>query len=173
MTLLKWMRVSHKWTGIALALILMLLAVTGLLLLQKKNFGGLQPPTQRGAPGEPADFITIQQLLAIVLDQQHPDFRKLDDIDRVDFRPGDRVHKVRSRHHHTELQVDAVTGAILSNDSRISDLVESLHDGSWFARWVHDWLMMATAIGLFYLSVSGLVLWLNPLARRSRRSRRL
>ena len=159
---------THRWTGIILALVFLNLAGTGFLLLKKKDYAWVQPPVQKGASGGVADFITLQELFQIVFNQGHPDFRSLEDIDRVDFRPEHRVHKVRSRHHHSEIQVDAVTGGVLSVDWRPSDLLESLHDGSFFAGWVHEWFMPVVPFGLLFLSGSGLYLWLAPKIRRRR-----
>ncbi len=168
----KWMRVSHKWAGISLAMFLLLVSITGLLLLHKKSFTFLQPPTLNGSAGDIEQMISTQQLLAVVLAQNHPDFQSVADLDRIAFRPTKRVHKVRSKHNHSELQVDAITGAILSDKKRNSDLIESLHDGTWFAGWVHSWLMTVVALGVFYLALSGLYLWLQPLYRKSRRKSR-
>jgi uncharacterized iron-regulated membrane protein len=162
----------HKWIGIAAALIVLCTATTGFLLLIKKKVDWIQPPTMTGAPGEPADFITNQQLFEAVFARNHPDFTSMDDIDRVDFRPAKRVFKVRSEHNYSEIQVCAVTGSILSVDDRPSDLLESIHDGSFFAGWVHDWLMPAFAIALAFLAFSGLWLWIEPVIRRRKRKKR-
>ena len=94
--MIRLMRKTHKWGGILFAIVLVNLSVTGILLLVKKDFAWIQPPTSTGAEGDPARFITPAALFAIVLAQGHPAFRVLDDIDRVDFRPGKRVYKVQS-----------------------------------------------------------------------------
>ena len=91
---------------------------------------------------------------------------------RVDFRPGKRVHKVRSVHNHAEMQVDAVTGEILNVAWRPSDLLENLHDGSFFSDTAHAWLMPIVAVGLLFLSGSGIYLWLSPIFRKRKRRRR-
>ena len=101
---------THKWTGITLALILMVMACTGFLLLLKKKYHWIQPTTMEGASGGVEDFISSQRLFEVVLSAGNPAFRTFADIDRVDFRPHDRVFKVRSNSLH-EIQVDAVTGA--------------------------------------------------------------
>lgn len=171
MRFFKFFWTTHKWTGIVLATVFLLISVTGFLLLLKKDYDALHPPTELGAAGELADFVSLQRVLGAVLAREHPDFRSMDDIDRVDFRPGRRVHKVRSKHHHSEIQVDAVTGEVLSVGSRTSDWIESLHDGSFFGAWAHDWLMPMVAVGLSFLVFSGLYIWSAPLLRK--RSRRL
>jgi uncharacterized iron-regulated membrane protein len=165
----KLFRDTHKWIGIILAIVFINLSVTGFLLLIKKDHDWIQPPTQKGAPGEVTAFISNQELFTVVLAQGHPDFQTMDDISRVDFRPGKRIHKVHSQHNHSEIQVDAVNSVVLSVATRNSDLIESLHDGSFFGDPVHDWLMPASAIALFLLTASGLYMWLQPKWRRARR----
>jgi uncharacterized iron-regulated membrane protein len=162
----------HKWTGLVLALVFACTAVTGFLLLIKKRVDWIQPPTQTGAAGDVEQFIGVDELVQAVLAQGHPDFRTFDDIDRVDFRPGKRVHKVRSRHHHAEIQVCAVTGEVLGVGTRPSDLLESIHDGSFFGDWAHDWVMPVVSAGLLFLVCTGVFLWLEPKVRRRRWRRR-
>ena len=96
----------------------------------------------------------------------------IDDVDRVDFRPGRRVFKVQSVHGHAEIQVCAVTGNVLHVDVRRSDLLEDIHDGSFFGEWVHSWLMPLACLGLAFLAFSGLWLWIEPKVRKRRRNRR-
>lgn len=162
----------HKWIGLAAAIIIIMIAATGFLLLIKKDFAWLQPPTQAGAPiTTPADFITTDQVIAAAIDHGHPDITSLDDIDRIDFRPSKRIHKVRSRHNHTEIQIDAVTGTVLGVSPRRSDLIESIHDGSFFGDWVHDYLMPIVAIALLGLVGTGFWVWLEPKLHRWKRRR--
>ncbi len=164
---------THKWTGLFAGLILLMIAVTGFLLIVKKDYDWIQPPTQRGSEGQLAEFITIEHLVDAVLAENHPDFQSADDIDRVDFRLSKRVHKVHSKHHHAEIQVDAVTGKVLSTDWRPSDLIESIHDGSFFAEWVHDYLMPVVAVALAFLVGSGVYLWLIPTLRKRRNKKKV
>jgi hypothetical protein len=132
----------------------------------------IQPPTMTDAAGEPEAFISTTRLLEIVFAQGHPDFRSVADIDRIDFRPKQRVFKVRSRHHLAEIQVGAITGEVLSVSKRPSDLFEQIHDGSFFGDWVHDWLMPLASASLVVLIFSGYWVWLYPIARRRARRRR-
>lgn len=151
----------HKWIGIVSALILLNVSITGLLLLEKKKVAWLQPPTQTGAPGTATDFITVAQLFQEVSQLQHPDFQDASAIDRVDLRPANRVFKVRSKHNHAEIQVDAVNGRILSIATRRSDLLEALHDGNWFGSWMHALVMPLAAVANILLVITGLSLWLK------------
>lgn len=161
----------HKWIGILLSLILINTSVTGLLLLEKKQYEWIQPATRKGQEGTPADLISMQRVLASVFDCNHPDFKDIEAIDRVDFRPDKRVHKVRSKTHHAEIQVDAITGKVLNVSSRPCDLLEQLHDGSWFGPWMHGKIMPAVALANIVLALSGLYLWLGPKLGRKKRPR--
>lgn len=162
----------HKWTGLSLAIVFAVTSVTGFLLLVKKKYDWIQPPTLVGEEGGIESFITNQELFRIVFTLDHPEFQSLDDIDRVDFRPGKRVFKVRSSSFH-EIQVDAVTGEILGEVKyRRSDLLETIHDGSFFADWFHDWVMPVVTCGLLFLVFSGTWLWLEPKYRRHKRRKR-
>jgi len=169
MTLFKLCWEAHKWIGIALSLILINISVTGLLLLEKKQYDWIQPSTQKGQPGSPDDFISMQQVLEAVLACEHPDFPDVDAVDRVDFRPGKRVYKVRAQTHHAEIQVDAITGEILSTSTRLCDFLEQLHDGSILGPWMHDMIMPIVAVANTVLALSGLYLWLGPKFKRKRR----
>ena len=173
MKLYKLLWDTHKWTGITLSVFLLISAGTGFLLLLKKRYQWIQPPTRKGTAGGVDEFITLQELFHIVLGQGHEDFRTLEDIGRIDYRPKYRVHKIHSNHHHSEIQVDAVTGEILSVDVRVSDLIENIHDGTFFADWVHDWFMPLVPIGLTFLVGSGLYLWLAPMIRKRLQRRRV
>lgn len=163
---------THKWVGVLLSLVFLNLAVSGILLLQKKNFAWIQPPTTMGAEGSAGDFIDTQKLFEIVFSQGDANFRDMEDVDRVDFRPGMRVFKVRSKHNYAEIQVDAVTGGILSVAARPSDLLEALHDGSYYAGWLHATLMPVAGGGLIFLSISGLYLWVAAWMRKRRQERK-
>jgi uncharacterized iron-regulated membrane protein len=161
----------HKWTGIVLATILLVTAVTGFLLLIKKKVSWIQPPTCQGTPGSVEDLVSMQRVLAAVFAQDHLDFQGLEDIDRVDFRPEQRVHKVRSVHHYSEMQVCATTGEVLSVATRRSDLFEAIHDGSFWAGWWHDWIMPPASGALAVMIASGLWLWIEPKLWRRKRHR--
>lgn len=171
MKLFKFLWSTHKWTGIVLAVVFLNIAVSGFFLLNKKDYDWIQPPTQSGAAGEVSAFISPQRLFEIVFAQEHPDFKTLADVDRVDFRPAKRVHKVRSVHNYAEIQVDAVTGDVLSTAIRRSDWFERLHDGSLYGAWVHDWLMPLVAVSLVFMVCSGLYIWYFPVWKKKRRQR--
>ena len=93
-----------------------------------------------------------------------------DDVDRLDVRPGRGMLKVRAK-NRWEVQVDAATGEVLQASYRRSDLIESIHDGSFFADAAKLWVFLPAALILLGLWISGVYLWLLPhLVRRRRRA---
>lgn len=160
---------THKWTGLSLGLVFLVTAITGLLLLWKKEFSYLQPPTQRGTAAPLEDFLPMDEVWSAVQAHDHPDFRTPDDIDRIDVRPDKHVYKVRSRHNDTEIQIDAATGRVLSVETRRSDFLERIHDGSWISDDVKVFVMPVIALGLVFLVFSGTWIWMHPKIRRARK----
>ena len=78
-------RTIHKWASLLIALPLLLVIVTGILLLVRKEFAILQPPTQQGIAKVPTiDFATI---LANTKTVEVANVSSWDDIDRLDMRP--------------------------------------------------------------------------------------
>ena len=45
MSSFKFFWTTHKWTGIVIAILLVMSSITGFLLLIKKDFDWIQPPT--------------------------------------------------------------------------------------------------------------------------------
>jgi uncharacterized iron-regulated membrane protein len=84
----------------------------------------------------------------------------------LDPGPGKRVFKVRSKKNNAEMQIDATTGDILSIAKRRSDLIEALHDGSFFGDFVHTFMMPMMAAVTVYLTLTGLYMWLAPIIKR-------
>ncbi len=164
----------HKWIGIVLGLVLIMSAVTGALLLLKKEYHWIQPSTQRGTEGPAEKLAPIHEVYKAIFALNLPEFQSEEDIDRIDFRPGKRVHKVRSVHGNLEVQVDAISTAILGDvNIRRSDWLETIHDGNFFGEFVHDYIMVIVAVATVVLALSGYMIWLWPkiLKRRARKKR--
>lgn len=161
----------HRWVGIAAGIVLLVTAVSGLMLLVKKDYAWIQPATVRGTAGPPEQLQPLAAVYAAVFALGLPQFRSEADIARIDFRPEHRVHKVISVHDHLEVQVDAISLATHGPNPRRSDLLETIHDGQILGGWVHGYVMPAVALSVAVLSLTGYVLWLWPKWRRSRRAR--
>lgn len=163
----KFNRVFHRWASLLIALPLLLVIGTGILLLLKKDVAWIQPPTQRGSDDEPG--IAFEQVLASAKTVPEAEIESWSDIDRIDVRPSKGILKVRSE-NRWEIQIDAATGDVLQVAYRRSDLIESLHDGSFFHDKVKLFIFLPSAIILLLLWGTGIYLFLLPhLTRRTRR----
>jgi hypothetical protein len=167
MTLAKWSRKAHRIGALVSALPLLVVIATGLLLQLKKEWSWVQPPTLRGSDARLA--LSWDGLLAVVRDVEAAAVASYDDIVRIDAQPSRGLLKVQCENGY-EVQVDSVNGAVLSVAYRRSDLIESLHDGSWFHPRAKLWVFLPLAVLLCGLWISGVHLWLVPhLVRRRRR----
>ena len=160
-----WNRRLHRWGALAVALPFLVVLCTGVLLQLKKQLPWVQPPEHRGAATPPQ--LALPDVLARVQAIPEAGVRTWDDVDRIDVRPGRGMLKVVTR-TRWEVQMDAATGAVLQVAYRRSDLIESLHDGSWF----HDRakLLVFLPSGLIVLGLWGTGLYLLVLPWRARRT---
>jgi hypothetical protein len=93
------------------------------------------------------------------------------DVDRLGARPDDGTIKVRGR-NGWEVQVDARTGTILQVAKRRSDLIESIHDGSYFHDKAKIWMFLPSAILVFGLWLTGVYLFYLPYGVKWRKESR-
>jgi hypothetical protein len=157
----------HYWASIILALPILVILSTGLLLQLKKHWSWVQPPEQRGTGTSPV--INLEGLLASVCAEPELDVEGWKDINRLDIRPGRGVAKVWL-HNGWEAQVDLGTGRVMQTAYRRSDLIETIHDGSFFAGdWTKLGLFLPSGIGLLLLWVTGLWMFWAPFAAKRRR----
>ncbi|MEC9374219.1 MAG: PepSY-associated TM helix domain-containing protein [Planctomycetota bacterium] len=166
----KWFRKWHRWGAIAIALPLLVVIASGILLQLKKDWSWVQPPTSRGVGGDPS--ITFDQILEAAKRVPQAEIASWDDVDRLDVRPGRGIVKVRAN-NRWEIQIDTRTGEPTQIAYRRSDLIESIHDGSWFHDAAKLWVFLPSGIILLALYVTGMYLWVLPIiAKRSGRKRR-
>ena len=166
MKLSKLTRVSHRWGSIIALLPLMIIIASGIILQLKKVSPYVQPPTQRGAGTEPA--IGFDRIFEVARSVPEAEIESWEDVDRLDVRPGEGVVKVRCKNRY-EVQIDTETAEILHVAVRRSDLIESIHDGSYFNDHFKLWVFLPAGIVLAMLVTTGIYLFLLPyLVRRKR-----
>ena len=159
------LRKVHKWIGVFACLFLMTMAATGFLLAIKKRAEWLQPAVIAGAQIDgPEQVIGMDKVFEAV--RGEPGFESFADINRIDYRPGDNVFKVRSDDKLHEVQVDGATGEVLKKAPRNDQLAENIHDMSFFSDAMHDWWLPVVAVGLFSLGLTGVIMFFTPYTRR-------
>jgi hypothetical protein len=165
-----WNRKLHRWGAIAVALPFLVVICSGILLQLKKQLPFVQPHEQRGS--ETSNAISLGALLDSVRTVSHAGIQSWDDVDRIDVRPSKGLIKVIGL-SRWEVQLDAGSGAILQTAYRRSDLIEQLHDGSWFHDLAKLGVFLPSGIIVLGLWITGMYLWLLPYrARRQNAARR-
>ncbi|NWK55306.1 PepSY domain-containing protein [Verrucomicrobiaceae bacterium N1E253] len=162
----KFNRLFHRWGSILIALPVLLVIVTGILLLLKKDSDWIQPPTQTGSSKDL--LVSFDQVLEVVRSVPEAEVESWQDVDRLDVRPGKGMLKLRSK-NGWEVQVDSRTGEVLQTAYRRTDLIESLHDGSFFHDKAKLGLFLPSALVLLGLWLTGIYLFLLPSLNRRRR----
>ena len=166
MKLSRQSRVFHRWGSIIALLPITVIIFSGIVLQLKKVSSYVQPPTQSGSGTEPA--IDFDRILEVARTVPEAEIETWEDVDRLDVRPGKGVVKVRCKNRY-EVQIDAETAEILQVAFRRSDLIESIHDGSFFNEHFKLWVFLPAGIVLALLLVTGIHLFFLPyLARRKR-----
>ena len=160
-------RTIHKWASVIIALPLLLVIVTGILLLVRKEFAALQPPSQTGMATEPS--ISFEQIIQAAQSVKEAEVSTWEDIDRLDVRPSKGIIKIRAK-NSWEIQIDATDASVLQKAYRRSEWIESLHDTTFFQRSANLWLMLPVAIILLALWLTGMYLFFLPYYKRWRRN---
>lgn len=151
----KW----HRHVAVFVAVPFLIVLVTGILLQVKKEVRWVQPPTAKGTGKEPT--VTFETILAATVAVPEAEAKGWADIDRLDVRPKDGVVKVQCKNGY-EVQVDSATGEVRQVEYRRSDLIESIHDGSYFHDAAKLYIFLPAAILLLTVWFTGVHLWLLP-----------
>ncbi|MFK7864280.1 MAG: PepSY domain-containing protein [Pseudohongiellaceae bacterium] len=163
-------RKTHYWASLAILLPALVIFGTGIVLQLKKDVAWIQPATQRGAQLPPQ--ISFDEVLAAARSVKEAEIEDWSDVDRLDVRPNRGMLKIRSN-NRWEIQIDTTSADVLQVAYRRSDLIETIHDGSWFHDSVKLWLFFPTAIILFFMWLTGVYLFVVPYIARKRKRQRL
>jgi hypothetical protein len=114
--------------------------------------------------------IGLEDILAAARTVPDMHVQTWDDISRLDVRVDRGLAKL-SLVNGYEVQVDLGTGRVLQTAYRRSDLIESIHDGSYFGGdWTKLGLFLPTGIALALLWAGGIwMLWVNLHGKRKKR----
>jgi uncharacterized iron-regulated membrane protein len=166
----KLFRRVHYWGAAIAGIPLIIIIATGILLQLKKNLTWVQPVEHRGSEGGPA--LTFDQLLEIARSVPEAKVETWQDIPRIEGRPQKGLIKLVSTNNH-EIQIDLATGKLLGAAHRRSDIIEQIHDGSFFHDKAKLWIFLPAGLILFGLWCTGLYLFLLPFLSRRKRDARL
>lgn len=158
----------HRWGAVAVGLPFLLVIASGLLLQVKKQVPWVQPAERRTSILVPS--VSWTAVMASV--QAHPEagVGSWDDVERVDVRPAKGILKVITK-SRWELQLALDDGRVLQSAYRRSDLIEQLHDGSFFGDPVKRWIFLPSGLIVFGLWLTGIYLFVLPMLTRRKRAR--
>lgn len=166
-----WRKVHH-WGSIVVALPLLVMIGAGILLMLKKDLNWIQPPTQKGIERAMVPTQSFEQLFAVVKNIPEMNVTHWSELERVDVKPGKGVVKFVAA-NNWEAQVDTHTGELLMLAKRRSDVIEAIHDGSWFADWAKLWLFLPAGVVLLVLWITGIYLFALPHYKKLQKKKRL
>jgi len=158
-------RTLHKWLSISIALPFMIILVTGILLLLKKEVPYIQPPSAKSSNALPS--ISFELILKQSMSVKEAGIVGWSSIDRLDVRPNKGIIKVRTN-THWEIQLDASTAKVLVVAYRRSDIIEKIHDGTYWQDSANLWLTLPVAILLLLITITGIILFALPYIKRSK-----
>ena len=126
------LRQIHYWLSLAVAVPAGIIFFAGIFLMLKKEIAWIQPPTVSGIVSDQFPDVSFDQMVEAASAHPEAQIQNWTDIDRIDLRVGKGVVKLRAV-SGWEVQVDTRTGEVLNVAYRRSDLIEQIHDGSFFS----------------------------------------
>lgn len=163
-------RKVHHWASFFVALPILVIIASGLLLQTKKQWDWVQPAEIRGTGTVPA--IGFEHIMATLQATPVLGVGGWDDVARIDVRADRGLAKVTIT-SGWEAQIDLGTGALLKTAYRRSDLIETIHDGSFFAGdWTKLGIFLPAGLTLLLLWVTGIwMVWVPFIGKRRRKER--
>lgn len=165
------LRKIHYWGSLIIMLQMGVIIGAGLLLMLKKDIHWIQPPTQKGVELSALPNLGINDLFKSAQTVPELQIMQWDELSRVDIKPNKGIAKFVS-HNNWEAQIDTKTGKILQVKYRRSDIIESIHDGSYFSDTVKRYVFLPSGIILFFLWITGVYLFFLPYIQRIKKARK-
>jgi len=136
----------------------------------KKQLPWVQPPEKRGEGKQMT--LTFPQILAACQSVPEAEVKTWDDINRLDIRPSRGMIKIWAK-NNWEVQLDSHSGKVLQIAYRRSDIIEAIHNGSFFHEAAKLWLFLPAAFVLLLLWLTGIYLFFLPIYVRRRQKANL
>lgn len=163
--LLRWI---HNWGSIIISIPLVIMIGAGVFLMVKKEFEWIQPGSEKGVEKTAVPTASIADMWAAAKAVEHAGFTTWAELKRADLKPDKGILKLVSP-TDWEVQVDTTTAKVLKVAERRSDIIEQIHDGSWFAEPFKLWLFLPVGIVLFVLWVTGIYMFFLPVYQKAKK----
>ena len=162
----KKIRQVHYWISPVIIIPIIIMVSSGIMLQLKKQSNWIQPNVEVTSSSKP---IMLQSYLDAVSTVKEANISSWDDIERIDIRPDKGIAKIKSK-NNWEIQIDIETTEIYAKNYRRSDIIESIHDGSFFSEVVKYGWFLPSGILLLILSLTGIYMFFIPILRRRKKS---
>lgn len=163
----KWTRKVHYWGSFVIAIPILLIIISGLFLQLKKDINWIQPTTLNGKTKNNPK-ISFEKILEIAKKNKSTNIKSWADINRLDVRIDRGIVKVRAK-NNWEIQIDTDSGNILQTSYRRSDIIERIHDGSWFSSNAKYLIFFTSGIVLLILWFTGIYMLFSPYLNKWRK----
>ena len=168
MSINKQTRKLHYWISPIIFIPVVIIFSTGVLLQFKKQSNWIQPNVVITSKSKP---VMLNSYLESAKTVSEAKIYSWNDIDRIDIRPNKGIAKIRSK-NNWEIQLDIESAEIYSVSFRRSDIIESVHDGSFFSDYVKFGLFFPSGILLIVLSFTGIYMFIVPILRKKKKGKR-
>ena len=166
---MNWKKVNtkiHYWGSAVIIIPLLIVLGSGLLLQVKKEFAWIQPKTMKTKYRDLT--LTFDKILEVSKTVEEAKINSWKDVKLLDVRPGKGITKVRVK-NNWEIQIHNESAEVLAVNFRRSDIIESIHDGSWFHDAAKLWIFLPSAVILLLLSLTGFYLFLKLLPSKMKK----
>jgi len=169
---MNWRKINagvHYWGSAIIVIPLIIVLMSGLLLQVKKEFTWIQPKTMKTKYRDLT--LDFKQILAVSKTVEEAKIQSWKDVKLLDVRPGKGITKVRAK-NNWEIQIDNQSAEILAINFRRSDIIEAIHDGSWFHEYAKLGLFLPSALILLLMMITGIYLFFKILPNKRKRTQR-
>ncbi len=169
---MNWRKINagiHYWGSAIIVIPLIIVLMSGLLLQVKKEFTWVQPKTMKTKYRDLT--LDFKQILAVSKTVEEAKIQSWKDVKLLDVRPGKGITKVRAK-NNWEIQIDNQSAEILAVNFRRSDIIEAIHDGSWFHEYAKLGLFLPSAVILLLMMITGIYLFFKILPNKRKQRQR-
>ena len=144
-------RKYHRMVSLIVVLPFALVLLTGIILQIRQQFEVIQPKAVKMEQIAGKSLLSINEMMKASGENSS-------NIDQVIWRPG-KFHLAMRLKDGREIQMHPQTGEILKNAKRYTNILIELHQGSFFTEWGQYLVFLPVALGLLFLTVSGMVIY--------------
>jgi uncharacterized iron-regulated membrane protein len=144
-------RKYHRIVSLIVVLPFALVLLTGILLQLRQQFDVIQPKAVKMEKVEGQAILSLDEM--VKASGETPA-----NIDQVVWRPG-KFHLAMRLKDGREIQMHPQTGEILKNAKRYTNILIDLHQGTFFTQWGQYGIFFPAALGMLFLTISGLVIY--------------